>query len=430
MRVAVIGGGIAGLSAAHELLRRRAEPVVFEAESRPGGQVGTRDERGYLTEDGPNFVARPLDGLIEASGLRDEVVQPRGPATRWVHLGGRMLKAPGLALFARAGIGRALLEPLLAKPLREDMPLRLFLEQRLGKRAGGLAARVLSAGVYAGDPDALSALDAFPSLGSLAAQGSLILHALRRPKGPRRGIWSLRRGLGSLAEGAARALGDRVRLGAKVGRLSPARGGWQVEGETFDAVVLAVPAQAAASLAASFAPAFADAARELRTAPVAVVHLGLEPQGLPRGFGMIDADGSLHAVGTLLPGSMLPDRAPAGHTLVTSICGGALHPERAALPQADLVAGVLSDLRSAWGVRKDPDYVRVVRWTDGIPQYAPGHRERVRRTRGLLASLPPIELAGAAYDGVGVPDVARSGADAAARIARRFLQSSSGEGFG
>ena len=420
MRIAVIGGGMAGLSAAHEILRRGGEPLVFESEARPGGKVGTRSEQGYLTEDGPNFLARALDPLLDTAGLREEVVKPAPPMTRWVHLDGRVLRAPSLPLLARAGVFRALLEPFFAKPLREDLPLRAFLEQRLGRRAGGLAARVMSAGVYAGDPDALSARDAFPSLGALGEKGSLIVNAFRREKKPdappKTGIWTLRRGLGSLATAVAAALGERLRTGARVTQLSRAGKGWDVQGARFDSVVLAVPAAAAAELTKGFAPKFAEAARALRSAPVTVVHLGLPQQSLPRGFGMLDADGSLHGVGILLPGSMLPGRAPQGRTLVTAICGGARHPERAALPDRELVAGLMGDLRTTWGVHEEPEYVRVVRWERAIPQYQPGHRERVREARALLAGVPGLELAGAAWDGVSVPDVARSGAAAVARL--------------
>jgi protoporphyrinogen/coproporphyrinogen III oxidase len=419
MRVAVIGGGIAGLSAASELLKRGSDPVVFEASSRAGGKVGSRAERGYLTEDGPNFLARPMDGLLDAAGLRGEVVTPRPPLTRWVHLGGRVLKAPSLPLLARAGVGRALLEPLFAKPLEEDLPLSAFLERRLGKRAGGLAAKVMSAGVYAGDPARLSARDAFPSLGALGEKGSLIVNAFRRPKGPPRGgIWSLRRGLGALPEALSRSLDGRLRADARVTQLSVRGAGWSVQGEPFDGIVLAVPATAAADLLRGVVPEFVEAARELRSAAVTVVHLGLRQDGLPRGFGMIDADGTLQGIGTLLPSSMLPGRAPEGRALVTAICGGARSPERAALPDRQLVSALLAQLRSTWGVADEPDYVRVVRWEAGIPQYAPGHRDRVRALRALLAPLPPVELAGASYDGVGVPDAARSGASAAERIAR------------
>jgi protoporphyrinogen/coproporphyrinogen III oxidase len=417
VRIAVIGGGIAGLAAAHELLRRGADPIVFEADARPGGKVGSHSERGYLTEDGPNFLARPLDALMEASGLRAEVVRPQPPTTRWIHLDGRVLPAPGLALLARIGVGRALLEPLFAKPLREDLPLSVFLERRLGKRAGGIVASVLSAGVYAGDPARLSARDAFPSLGAMGEKGSLLLHAIRRTRGPRGGIWTLRGGLGTLPEALAKSLGSRIRLGTRVRELSPSpQGGWSVQGDRFDGVVLAVPAAAASELTRGFAPRFAGAAGQFRSAPVAVVHLGLRQERLPRGFGMIDTDGTLYSVGTLLPSSMLPGRAPEGRALVTAICGGARHPGRAALPDRELVAGVMHDLRSTWGVRDEPAYVRIVRWSEAIPQYAPGHRDRVREARDQLAGFGRLELAGAAWDGVGLPDVARSGAAAAARL--------------
>ena len=416
MRVAVIGGGVAGLAAAHELLRREAEPVVFEAAGRAGGKVGTRTEHGWVTEDGPNFLARPLDALLEASGLRAEVIEPRPPTTRWVHLGGRVLKAPSLGLLARAGALRALLEPLFARPLREDLSLGDFLQARLGAKAGGLAATLMSAGVYAGDPALLSARDAFPSIGELGAKGSLLVNAMRRRREARPGLWTLRRGLGSLADGLATALGSRVRLGKRVTQLSPATRGWEVEGESFDAALLAMPAAQAAELLQPFAARFSEAVAGFQSAKVTVVHLGFPEEGVPRGFGMLDADGTLHGIGTLLPSSMLPGRAPAGRALVTAICGGIRHPERADLPDAALVAGILEDLRRTWALKSDPEYVRVVRWGAAIPQYAPGHRDAVRAAREQLSGLPPIEVAGASYDGVGVPDVARSGLAAAARL--------------
>src|SRR4051812_16368809 len=104
MRVAVIGGGVAGLAAAHALLARGAEPVVFEAAARAGGKVGSHRAEGWLTEDGPHFFARPMEALLDASGLRAEVMAPAGPTTRYVHLGGRVLKAPSLRLLAAAGV--------------------------------------------------------------------------------------------------------------------------------------------------------------------------------------------------------------------------------------------------------------------------------------------------------------------------------------
>ena len=413
MRVAVIGAGMAGLSAAQSLLRGGAEVVVFEASNRPGGMVGSKSEQGFLTEDGPNFIARPLDALLNSAGLRGEVVNTQGPATRWVHRGGRALEAPGLSLLLGAGLPRALLEPFFARPLREDLSLRAFLVQRFGEKAGALAANLMSAGVYAGDPDRLSARDAFPRLGALGEKGSIVAQLLRRKKAPRNALWNLQRGLGSFPLSLAEKLGARLRLGAKVARLAP---GFEVEDERFEAVVLAVPAQAARDLCQPFAPRLAEALAGFETAPVAVLHLGFPQPEVPRGFGMLDADGTLHATGALFPSSMLPGRAPGGQALVTAICGGARHPHYAQLPEADLVAAVCADLQRTLGIRSVPSYVRVVRWPAAIPQYAPGHRDRVAAARALLKDFPLLELAGAAYDGVGVPDVVNSGAAAAARL--------------
>ncbi len=238
-------------------------------------------------------------------------------------------------------------------------------------------------------------------------------------KPPRTGLWSLRRGLGSLPAAATEKLGARVRLGSEVTRLAPSQGGWKVDDGGFDAVVLAIPAAAAASLCKPFAPRFAEAVADLRAAAVTLLHLGFPQSEVPRGFGMIDADGALHGIGTLFPSSMLPGRAPEGKALVTAICGGARHPERARLPDAELVSFVRAELLSTLGIRSEPSYLRVVRHEAAIPQYAPGHRDRVQAARTALSSLPRIELAGAAFDGVGVPDVARSGAAAAQRILER-----------
>src|SRR5438105_1704334 len=153
---------MAGLSAAHALLRGGADPVVFESLERAGGKVGSRLENGWLTEDGPHFVARPLGELLDTAGLSAEVIAPRPPATRFVHLRGRVLRAPSLRFLAEAGVLRALLEPFFAR--RGGTTLRELLVARFGRRAGALAAELMAGGVYAGDPDGLSAQDAFPSL--------------------------------------------------------------------------------------------------------------------------------------------------------------------------------------------------------------------------------------------------------------------------
>src|SRR6185436_537967 len=141
--------------------------------------------------------------------------------------------------------------------------LRAFLVQRFGKSAGSLAAAALATGVYAGDADQLSARDAFPALD---VPGSILFSPRSTDKAP---LWNLRGGLGSLP--AALAARVNVRLNAPVAELEPS---WTVNGEKFDAVVLAVPASAAAALLRPFAPKAADALVHFHSAPISVVHLG------------------------------------------------------------------------------------------------------------------------------------------------------------
>jgi oxygen-dependent protoporphyrinogen oxidase len=405
LRVAVVGGGIAGLSAAVELLRRGHDPVVLESASRPGGKIASVREGPWLSEDGPNFLAEPLDALLDEAGLQRAVVAPLPPRTRWLWHEGKTRRSPSLGLLASLGAPRALFEPLLSRPPSAGESLREFLVRRLGPKAGELLSTLLASGVYAGDAARLSATAAFPSL----SQGSLLL---RRPK--RRAIWSLREGLGSLPLALAARLGERLRLGVPVERLEPSPSGWSIGAEHFDGAIIAVPSSAAARML----PRLAEPLGQLRTAAVGVVHLGFSSRSVPRGFGLLDASSGLRFLGALLPSSMLPGRAPEGAALVTAICGGARNPWLATLPEGDLVAAVREDLGRAFGPLGEPLYVRVVRHPEGIPQYDVGHEDRLRAVRAALRELPRLQLAGAAYDGVSAPDAAHSGAMAAVRISR------------
>jgi oxygen-dependent protoporphyrinogen oxidase len=402
MRVAVIGGGMAGLSAALEARRLGHEAVVFERGRRAGGKVGSVREGGWLTEDGPHFIARPMDALLEVAGLQK--IEPQPPKTRWVRLGGKSLRAPSLGLLLRLGVPRALLEPIFARKSEPDRPLRTFLVDRLGSSAGAVVSSLLASGVYAGDAEKLSSRSAFPSLPA----GSLLF----RKRGPRAALWSLREGLGSLPSALAARLGDAVRLGAAVERLEQTASGWRVQGEEFDRALLALPASAAARLV----PALAGALSGFRAAAVTLVHLGFSAGQLPRGFGLLDASDELRFLGALLPSSMLPGRTPEGCALVTAICGGARHPEIARLPDSDLLEAVRADLRRGFGTSEEPRYRRIVRVEEAIPQYEVGHAGRVVALRQALAALPGLELAGASYDGVSVPETALSGAAAARRL--------------
>ncbi len=441
MRVAVIGGGAAGLSAALTLQEGGADLRLFEAGDRPGGKVGSLEQDGFLTENGPNAMASSAELALELAsrlGLGAEVRKAGGSGARFVWKGGRLHKAPSPGLLSTAGWTRALMEPLRARAEGpEDRSLQAYLVDHLGEEAGRLGAEVMAKGVYAGDPARLSAREAFPSLGGIAwSHRSLFLGAISSRRAARgaakpapkkmTGLWSFSRGLGALTETLAARLGDRVTLGARVEALAPEAGGWTVGwagpaagSATFDAVVLALPAFAAAELCIDFSPSLAVALEAFPYAPVAVVHLGVPNAALRQpadGFGLIDAEGTLTLLGCLFPASLFPGRAPVGHALLTSMVGGARRPELLDRSDSELVDLVRDDVRRALGLSAQPVYTRVVRHARAIPQVEVGHSERVREAEGAAAAHPGLALCGAAYHGVSVDAALRDGAEAARRL--------------
>lgn len=426
MRIAVVGGGMAGLFAARALRSRGAEVVLFEAAPKLGGKVGTVRDGGFVAEEGPNAVSGGpiIREAVEREGRTGEIVEAPKGAARWVWLRGKARKAPSPGLLPPWSIARAMLEPVFARRNADDVTLQEFLESHLGRGAGGLAARAMAGGVWAGDPGKLSARAAFAKFVAVADEHrSLILGMMkRRGKGGPTGMWSLRAGLSTIAEAIAPPEG--VRLGTPVTALAPSGRAWDVAGAgSFDGVVLSLPAHAAADLLQPFAADLARALGSIDYAPVSVVHLGVRAADFakpPEGFGMLDGEGSLNVLGTLFPSNLFPGRAPAGHLLLTSMVGGARARGRAALADGALVDLTREDAGRALGLRGTPVWSKVIRHDKAIPQPEVGHLDRVRALRALATRLPPLAFAGAAYDGAAIPDCALSGATAAETLARRI----------
>lgn len=427
MRLAIVGGGVAGLGAARALRARfpQAELALFEAEGRLGGKVGTHRADGFTAERGPTAVsgAPALRRIVEEAGRSLEVVVAPPKASRWVWLKERLRKAPSAGLLSPLAMARLALEPLFAERNPDDRTLRQFFTSHLGAEAGGLAAQVVANGVWAGDPDALSARAALPRFVAVSDRHrSLLVGMLRREKQPGpSGLWSLRTGLGALVESLLPKVA--IKLASPIEGMAPSGAGWELEDQGhFDGVVLALPAHAAAELVRPFSGPVAKGLASIAYAPVTVVHLGVKIEEIDRcdGFGMLDGDGTLRILGTLFPSSLFPDRAPLGHALLTTIVGGARAPERAALPDDALLPLVHEELARTLGLRGAPVWTHVVRHARAIPQPTVGHLDRIRALRALLAPLPPLALAGAAYDGASISDAHHGGEQAAEVLARRL----------
>jgi len=222
------------------------------------------------------------------------------------------------------------------------------------------------------------------------------------------GMWAPRGGLGKLVEGFAAALGPRVHRGVTVQALAPAPDGVFVDGQKWDAVVLAIPAPAAAALVVDTMPELASKLRVFHRAPVALVYLGIpedEARKARDGFGFLVAQGEdLRVLGVVFESTVWPERAPAGFSTLRCIFGGGRDPQAAALPDRDLIELARRDLAHALGTDATPKHASVIKWERGIAQYGVGHRDHVKAAVAA-GRLQRIALGGADYRGAGVNDL-------------------------
>jgi oxygen-dependent protoporphyrinogen oxidase len=448
----VVGGGIAGLTCAVRLAGAGLDVVVFEEREEPGGNVRTIAEAGYRMERGPHAFLGTADdvfSLAEETGAGGDLVAARSAsATRFIARHGRLhevftgpigLLASGL-LSARGKID-LLTEPLRTARGQEGDSAARFFERRFGPEAARVMAGAFVSGVYAGDPEALSAPAAFPLFWDFEQRwGGMIRGAVhhvierrraRRALGAgappvRRGLHSLNGGLGTLSRAAAATLAGSLHLGAGVTSVGRTAHGWLVEAGGVSArarfLVVAVPPGEAARLLEPVDGGLASELGGVTLAPLAVVHMGFERRArrLDDAFGFLVPRGEgIRTLGVLFPSRMFTDRAPPGGDLLTGYAGGTTDPGALELSDRDLLATVLGDLESLTGHAREPDHVRVLRYRAAIPQLVHGHLDRMKRVREAVRGLPGLRLAGNYLRGVGLKDAVASGMEAGAWIVER-----------
>jgi protoporphyrinogen/coproporphyrinogen III oxidase len=428
VRVAVIGGGISGLTAAHLLVGAGHDVVLVDEAAEPGGLVAGARVEGFLCERGPQAVldgSEAVKALITSVGLEPRIVRAL-PASRRrsVYVAGQLRPFPASPpallktnLLSARGKLRLLREPFVRRRAESDDDESVFdfVARRFGTEAARRAAGPALIGIYAGDAAALSVRAAFPRLAALEREHGSVLRGLfrtRRTSRLGRPI-SFPEGLGELPRAIGTALGARRQVGRAIG-IDQRPGGWTIMldgGTTLDAdrVVLATPAAPTAALLAPHAPAAAQALRAIPHAPVAVVCLGFRSADAGAlgmdldAYGFVVARGEgLSLLGCQYDSSVFSDRAPASGVLLRALCGGTFEPQLVDGDDATIAGKVLGDLRRATGLRRDPDVVQVWRARPGIPQYDRAQLARVRVVDDALTRLPGLNVIGHALRGVGV----------------------------
>jgi protoporphyrinogen/coproporphyrinogen III oxidase len=432
VRVAVVGGGLAGLLTAHALKAAGVDDVlVLERDGSPGGVARTVRRGGYSLEPGAGTLMLPhphLSPILDHIGA--DLVATQGPGHRYVHDGSRLIPLPSSPrvllspLLSRRAMLRALAEAMSpGSPPSGDETLDSFMSRRFGRSAGEALAWLAAAGVFAGDPGRLSAASAFPILTGLERQaGSVIRGALakrRQRSGPGPQPFVPAEGMAGLASRAASRLGDRYRGGFEVSSVARHGDRWRLAGPESVAaehVVLACGAATARDLlTADSAVGHASASlAELGTllgaaqqAPVAVVGLGgnSERFPIPAGFGILSGrQAEMVSLGVLLESSYAPHRAPVGHSLVKVIVGGARRPDVAEWTDERILEVIGAEMGRVLGWTDRAPFLEVTRHLEGIPQYDTGHASWLSQIDRVME--PRLHLTGWSYRGVGVAHLA------------------------
>jgi oxygen-dependent protoporphyrinogen oxidase len=470
MRIAIIGGGIAGLAAAYELEKARAagaavEYTLFEERPRLGGSLASEMVGGVVLERGPDsfLTEKPAAAeLCRELGLGGELIPSNDAARKtYIVVRNRLVALPDGLMFlvptklvptamtrlfsvrTKMRMALELLHP--PRPNDGDESVARLVERHFGQEAVDRLADPLLSGIYGGDATQLSAQTVLPRLvemetkygsltrGMLAAHRKMRAMAKSSSNGANRGaaiFTALRGGMQQLVDSiTARLNAGSVRTSTPVSRIEKTAQGWKVRAggasDEFDALIMAAPAWAAGAL---LTPVDAALGAELSGIPysssitVNLIYDERKIGPLPEGFGFLvpAVEGRAMLACTFAHRKFL-GRTPPGKAVFRAFLGGMKRDDLLAESDDALVAVVRREMREILGAKTigaevEPDFAQVTRWRRAMAQYAVGHKARMQRVNASVAALLGLRLVGNAYDGIGVPDCIRLGRKAAREL--------------
>ncbi|MDT8318625.1 MAG: protoporphyrinogen oxidase [bacterium] len=446
-KVAVIGGGISGLSAAYRLMKDGVDVVLFEKNERAGGAIRTGKEGGYLFEYGPNSTMNSndeIDSLCKELGLEDErIFGSEYSKKRYVGRGGRLVALPiGPIDFLRTGLWsiwgklRLFKEPFVGLNKGGNESVADFVSRRIGREMLDYALDPFVSGVYAGDPSRLELKSTFPKMADLEREhGSLIIGALKKAfskknkSDRKKGIFSFKGGMSALSEAIATSLGDRFKGGSDVKKISKEGEGYLIElagSDTVDVdeVIITSPSYVIADMIRDLSSSASELLAAIEYAPIAIVYLGFKREDVSHpldGFGcLIAGKEKKKLLGSLWSSSLFPGRAPEGMVSLTCFTGGARNRDMMDRSDDEILADVVNDLNGYVGIKGKPSFVRLFRHNMAIPQYNMGHGKRLEKLEAALEEFKGLHLLGNYLKGVSVADCVKNGAELASKISKNI----------
>ena len=453
--IAIIGGGISGLTAAFTLEKRRQagaplDYTVFESSGRCGGVVLTEEVDGCLVEGGPDsfLTEKPWAAeLCRELELGDQLIGSNDAQRKtYILVNSRLVTMPdGLIFMVPTKMSPAFFSPLFSLGTKARMLREWFSSPRRGsddESVGSLVSRhygeemvnrladPLLSGVYGGEASQLSVCAVLPRFAEMEEKyGSLARAMLKARKNSRTGsqplFTSLKRGMQQMVEALVAALPDScLRLRNEARTIRRENNGFVIESAAgtngFDAVIAATSAQTAAALLQGLS---SELAAELRAIPYSssvTVTLGYDNKvraALPAGFGFLvpRSEGKRMMAATFVH-NKFSGRAAGDRALIRCFLGGTRDEGVVQLGDEEIARIVREELRQILRITAEPRFVRCYKWKEAMAQYNVGHLDRLRRIEGLQRQLPGVELAGNGFRGIGLPDCVRSGQEAAAKV--------------
>ena len=480
MRIAIIGGGIAGLAAAYELEKACAagspvEYTLYESRERLGGSLASEIVNGAVLEKGPDsfLTEKPAAAeLCRELGLGGELLPSNDAARKtYILVSNRLVALPdGLMFLVPTKLIPTALTRLFSFSTKIRMALELLhpprptglpdeavaslVERHFGSEAVDRLADPLLSGIYGGDAAALSARTVLPRLVEMETQygsltrGMLAAHRQMRakakataknnsstksaaPPAPRPIFTALRGGMQQLVDAlVARLNPSSLRLSAPVSSIQKDSDGWKIEanGKTdrYDAVIVSSPGWAAGAMLANVDLPLGEELSAIPYSSSITLNLVYDESKLgplPEGFGFLvpASEGRAMLACTFVHRKFL-GRTPPGKAVFRAFLGGIRNESLLTATDEALVAVVRRELSEILGDKTvsgslEPEHTQVSRWRRAMAQYAVGHQERIGRINARVATLPGLRLAGNAYDGIGIPDCIRLGRKAAKELA-------------
>ncbi|TVR15410.1 MAG: protoporphyrinogen oxidase [Balneolaceae bacterium] len=441
--IAVIGGGITGLTAAHKFQKMGLHYEVFEKNSLPGGAIKTVKSGLWQVEYGPNTMLlkdKIVKKFLEETGaIGEKVTANKNAEKRYILKNGRLEALPGSAtealktsLFSLKGKLRVLAEPFISKSNNPDQTVAEFAERRLGEEILDYAINPFVAGIFANSPDALSLRHAFPIMHNLEQEyGSLIWGSLagakKRKESGRitRELISFSGGIGQLPTAIASTL-DNIHLNTEILSIEKKLDGWHLFSNKkqygpFNSVVLNTPLYKWNTDFLSIEKEQMEKIQSVYYPPLSVFCLGFRKDQVSHpldGFGFLVPEKEKRSIlGALFSSTLFDKRAPAGHHLLTVFVGGGRQPKLATLETEKLLPIVLDELTDIIGLDGEPVFRDHIFWPKSIPAYHVGYDEILQVFNAIEDQNPGLYLAGNYRHGISVPDCILNGLKLADRVA-------------